>query len=135
MHLVWATWGRLRLLVGDVEVSVHRAIGAKCAELGVETVALGGAEDHCHLLVQLPSIISIAAVVKHVNGVSGRLIAHKTHPENFFRRQGSYAAVSVSRDDGDMVANHIKRQREHHAANTLMPAMELDETRIRPEAG
>jgi REP element-mobilizing transposase RayT len=129
VHMIWATWDRLPLLAGDVEASIHRAIGAKRAELDVELVAMGGIEDHIHLLIQLPSTLSIADAVKHIKGISGHLIAHKTHPQDFFRWQGSYAAFSVSVNDLDMVANSIKRQREHHSANTLIPAMELDETR------
>lgn len=66
LHLVWATWDRRPLLHGDIERQVHRAISAKCEELEVKLVALGGVEDHLHLLVRLPSTLTIADLVKHL---------------------------------------------------------------------
>ena len=57
VHLVWATWDRQPLLQGDLQRRVHRAIAAKCEELGAEVVALGGVEDHVHLLIGLPATI------------------------------------------------------------------------------
>jgi putative transposase len=44
VHLVWATWDRLPLLVATIERDVHRSIEAKCKELGAEIVALGASK-------------------------------------------------------------------------------------------
>ncbi len=42
VHVVWGMWDRLPLLVGETERRVYRALEAKCEELGVEILALGG---------------------------------------------------------------------------------------------
>jgi REP-associated tyrosine transposase len=68
VHIVWSTWDRLPLLSGEIERRVHRAIAAKCTELGSELVALGGVEDHVHLLIGLPATISRAQFVGAVKG-------------------------------------------------------------------
>ncbi len=125
VHLVWATWDRLALLVGAVEHDAYRAIEAKCSELSAEVLALGGVEDHVHLLVRLPATLTIAALVKNVKGTSAHLIAQHCHPDQFFKWQGGYAAFSVSIGHLDRVSQYIARQREHHAADTLIPAWEL----------
>lgn len=54
LHLVWGTWDRLPLLNGEFARDVYRAIGAECASVGSELVAIGGVEDQVHLLPSLP---------------------------------------------------------------------------------
>lgn len=68
VHLVWATWDRLPLITIPIQQEIYRAIGAKCEELHAELIALGGVEDHVHLLVRMPSTISIAEFSGQVKG-------------------------------------------------------------------
>ncbi len=125
VHLVWATWDRLPLLTGAVEREARRAIEAKCGELGAEILAIGGVEDHVHLLVRLPATLAVADLMKHVKGASAHLVAQRSHANQFFKWQGGYAAFSVSVGHLTRVTRYIAQQREHHAANTLIPALEL----------
>ena len=126
VHLVWATWNRLSLLTGEVERAAHRAIGAKCVELGAEVIALGGVEDHVHLLIHLPGTISVAQLVGQVKGASAHLITHEVLPSGeFFKWQGAYGSVSVSPRHLGAVARYIAHQRQHHADGTVSPGMEL----------
>ncbi len=125
VHLVWATWDRLPPLTGTVERDAHRAIEAKCGELGAEVLAIGGVEDHVHLLVRLPATLAVADLLKHVKGASAHLVAQRTHANQFFKWQGGYAAFAVSVGHLSRVTRYIVCQREHHAANTLIPALEL----------
>jgi REP element-mobilizing transposase RayT len=126
LHCVWATWDRLSLLTPATERIAYRAIEGKCAELGVEVLAIGGVEDHLHVLLQLPATESIAHVMKEIKGSSGHLIAHKVAPDGFFRWQGAYAVFSVSIAHLEMVRNYILHQKEHHAAATLVSSWELN---------
>ena len=128
VHVVWATWDRLPLLTETVERGVYRAIGDKCAELGAELLALGGVEDHVHVLVRMPATHSIAELVGQIKGASSHLITHSILPDDgFFKWQGAYGAFSVSLRHLDTVAHYIKHQREHHAAGTTLPAYEPDD--------
>jgi REP element-mobilizing transposase RayT len=128
-HLVWATWDRLPLLTGSVEQEAQRAIEAKCGELGAEVLAIGGSEDHVHLLVRLlvrlPATLAVADLMKHIKGASAHLVAQHSHPGQFFKWQGGYAAFFVSTSHRTRVTRYIAQQREHHAANTLIPTLEL----------
>ena len=122
VHFVWATWDRLPLLSPEVERAAHRAIAAKCSELGAEVIALGGVEDHVHLLVHLPSTICVG----QVKGAAAHLIAHVVLVHGgFFKWQGAYGSVSVSPRHVDAVARYIAHQRQHHADGTVSPGMEL----------
>ena len=126
IHLVWATWDREPLLNGDMRRIAYRAIEAKCDELGVSVLALGGVADHVHLLVRLPLTISVSQLVKDIKGSSGHLLAGIAIERNtFFKWQGSYGAISVSPRDLDMITGYINRQEEHHAQQSLLPDWEL----------
>lgn len=125
VHVVWATWDRLPLLAGEFERAVHRAIGAKCEELGAEVIALGGVEDHVHLLVALPATIALADFVGKVKGASSHLATHRALPDSaFFKWQGAYGAVSVSPRDLPEISGYIARQKEHHTTGGLVPDWE-----------
>ena len=121
IHAIWATWDRQPLLQGQVQERVYRAIGAICEELGARLIALGGVEDHIHLLVLLPSTLTIADLVGQVKGASSHLIAQEVLAPTggFFKWQGAYAAFSVSLQHLREVTDYILHQREHHAAGSL----------------
>ncbi len=54
-HCVWATWDRLPLITPNIEGRLYAAIAAKCLELKCDMIAIGGIEDHVHLLVRFPT--------------------------------------------------------------------------------
>ena len=128
VHLVWAPWDRAPLLIGDTRKTAYRAIGGACAALNAQVIALGGVTDHVHLLVQLPTTLSVATLVKEVKGSSGHMLARRAMASDlFFKWQGSYGAFSVSPHELDVVANYIRRQEEHHALNDTVARWELPE--------
>jgi putative transposase len=127
VHLVWGTWDRQPLLHGAIEQQVYRAIGAKCVGLKATMVALGGVEDHVHLLVSLPSTLDIATLVGEVKGASSHLVnQQKLMPrDEIFKWQGTYGAFSVSQPLVQEVAQYIRHQREHHASGLLRSEWEM----------
>ena len=127
IHLVWGTWDRLPLLSPKIEQAVYRAISAKCADLGVQVITIGGVEDHVHVLVRLPATLSIADVVKHAKGASSHLATHgfSLASSQPFKWQGAYAAFSVSPRQVLQVRDYIARQKEHHLAGSLTSEWEL----------
>jgi putative transposase len=127
IHLVWGTWDRLPLLSSEIEQGVYRAISAKCAELGVQIVTIGGVEDHIHLLIRLPATLRIADLVKEIKGASSHLATHgpSLAPSQIFKWQGAYAAFSVSPRQVLQVRDYIARQKEHHLAGSLTSEWEL----------
>ena len=126
LHLVWATWDRLPLLNGEFAHDVYRAIGAECFAMGAEVIAIGGIEDHIHLLTSLPATISVADFVKRLKGSSAHLATHQLVPGKFFKWQRGYGAVTVSPRHLDQVSRYIADQREHHASNALISYLEID---------
>ena len=110
LHIVWSTWDRAFIITPE---SKGRFI------------AINGTENHVHILVGLAPTISIADLVKQLKGVSSYFANHSFHLEQTFKWAGTYAVFSVSRWDVRNVRGYIARQKEHHAAGTLIGEMEV----------
>ncbi len=126
IHLVWATWDRLPLLTPELRETVYACIQAECRGMKVEVLALGGTADHVHLLVRLPTTITIALLVKQVKGASSHLTTQRLHPTYGFKWQGAYAAFTVSKSEVPLIRAHILRQEEHHREDGLEIERELN---------
>ena len=124
VHCVWATWDRLPLVTEQYEGQIHAAIAEKCRQLRCEPLAVGGIEDHVHVLAQLAVTISIADLIKELKGSSSHLMTHVLQPGVFFRWQGAYGVLSVSTEGIPAVKNYIRKQKEHHASGRLIPEYE-----------
>ena len=124
VHLIWATWDRLPLLTDEIAPAVYRAIGAKCETLRTEVIAIGGVEDHIHLLVKLPATIAVADLVKQIKGATSHLANFQIPDGGSFRWQGSYAAFSVEAERIPTLVKYIANQRTHHLSNTTVPTWE-----------
>ncbi len=118
IHYVWATWDRLPLITPMVEKRLHRNIHSEAEKHGCTVLAINGMPDHVHLLVKMPSTISVADLIQQIKGVSSHFANEQLFTDlSKFKWQGFYAAFSVSRWDVERIANYIKRQKEHHYAN------------------
>ncbi len=133
VHLVWATWDRLPLVTPEIERRVYRNIEAEALGLGCKVLALNGMPDHVHLVVSLPSTVTIANLAKQCKGVSSHFVNETLKPEAGFKWQGTYGAFSVSRWDVDKIVGYVKRQKEHHAAGELAPEWEEGFEEVTPD--
>ena len=122
-HFVWATWDRLPLLVGERKAEVYRLIKAECRRMKADVIAIGGIEDHMHLLIDYPATITVADVAKRVKGSSSYIT--QCNQGDFFQWQGAYAAFTVSRRELTIVRNYIENQERHHRQGTTLNEYEI----------
>jgi REP element-mobilizing transposase RayT len=87
-HFVWATWDRMPLLTPEIREQVYAAIQTKCDELRCRVYAVGGTENHIHLVVELAGPVSQAALMQEVKGASSHLVTHSLAPSTFFKMAG-----------------------------------------------
>lgn len=127
VHLVWATWDRLPLLSEPLRSEVYDLIQAECTRHRADLIAIGGTEDHVHLLVRMPATLAPADLVKQVKGVSSHAVNHASGSHKAFKWQGAYGAFSVSKRHVPMIEGYIRRQEEHHRERTLWPLLEPPE--------
>jgi REP element-mobilizing transposase RayT len=99
-------------------------IQAEATRMGCRVGAIGGIEDHVHVLVRYPPTVSISELVKQIKGVSSRLVQQEVRLGEFFKWQGSYGAFSIAQRDGEMVRRYIHRREEHHRTGRLNATLE-----------
>jgi len=128
MQLIWATRDRLPLLTPERMKTVYASIQAECVRLKAEVIALGGIEDHVHLLVRYAPSWSVSELAKQVKGASSHLATHGMGTDAFFKWQGGYMAYAITKADVPRIRDYILRQKEHHRNKTLWPDAEIETT-------
>jgi len=125
-HLVWATKGRQPAIQPAFEKRLHAAIRAKADELGAFVHAVGGTDDHIHLVASVPPAISLAQFAGQIKGATSHLVNHVLCPSCAFGWQPEYGCVSFGGRQLDRVVKYVINQRQHHGAGTVVPLLERD---------
>jgi len=108
-HCIFSTKGRAPLMDRPETVwSVLRAV-ARNSEIPIR--AVGGTNNHVHILLEVPKTRTLADVVRELKANSS-LRLRKRSPE--FAWQDGYGAISVSPSSIKAVTGYIARQEEHH---------------------
>ncbi len=125
LHLVWATYDRQPLLVPEIRALVYREIIAKGKENLCPVVAIGGTDDHVHVVVQFATTVSISKLVKDMKGASSHLANHReTGVPGTFKWQGTYGVFPIEPDSLPRVIHYVERQEEHHRDDSVDPRLE-----------
>ncbi len=124
VHIVWATWDRIPLITPDLEAAIYAVIANKYQQLQCLPIAIGGIEDHVHLLVRLHPSASVSTLVKEVKGASSHLVITMLMPGHGFRWQGGYGAFTLAPPDTKRVRSYVLSQKEHHHSGKLLPLLE-----------
>ena len=119
LHCVFSTKGRRRLITADLQERLWPFLGGIAREQGFKALAIGGVEDHVHLLLSLPATLPIAKAIQLVKGTSSKWV-HDTFPKHRdFAWQEGYGAFSVGISQVDATIKYIRSQAEHHRKTTF----------------
>jgi len=119
LHLVFATKGRRRFITPAFQQRLWPYLGGIAHENKMKTLAIGGIEDHVHMLISLPSTLPAAKAVQLLKGNSSKWI-HETFPEmREFEWQEGYGAFSIGVSGIDDTVAYIRNQAEHHRKTTF----------------
>jgi REP element-mobilizing transposase RayT len=112
------------LITPDIRRKLYRCIEGEARDKGCAVLALNGTDEHVHLVVSLPTTVTVAELVQQVKGVSSHMVnagmAHRAQ----FKWQGYYGAFTVSRWDVEPIVRYVQRQQEHHACGQVRPEWE-----------
>jgi putative transposase len=126
-HATWATKSRQPLILPEFEQAVYRVIIAKAKSLDALVYAIGGTEDHIHLVASIPPDIALNSAIGQVKGNSSHFINSVIHPDFEFSWQREYGIVSFGSKQLPMVIEYVHNQKAHHAENRLFTALEKAE--------
>lgn len=114
LHCVFNTKERRPLITPDLQNRLYPYIGGIARENKMKLMAIGGVADHIHLLVSLPSTLSIAKAMQLVKGGSSKGIHDSFAEHRLFEWQEGYAAFPIGIGDVNRTVDYINNQAEHH---------------------
>jgi len=117
LHTVFATKDREPTIIEPAPARLHAYLADVLAELGCPSLAVGGIDDHVHILHALGRTRSIAWVMEKLKSNSSRWMKQQGAVD--FWWQPDYAAFSVGRAELERVQRCIHRQRQHHRERGL----------------
>ena len=123
-HLIWSTYQREPMLTEAVEQQVYGTILSKAKALGLVVHAIGGVEDHVHIVASIPPRYSIAECVRQIKGASSHYVNHQAGVPGSFRWQDDYGALTIGERSLSDVVGYVLAQKEHHRGKTLRASLE-----------
>ena len=116
VHLVFSTKGRRDLIPQELDGRLYSYVAAIAQEVKVPFLAAGGMPNHAHVLIVLPSTMSVAEAVRTFKANSSRFLCKQGID---FEWQKGYGAFGVSASKLDAVSAYVLGQREHHKKMTF----------------
>jgi putative transposase len=117
-HCVFSTKDRRKTIDADLQSRLWPYLGGIAHDNRMKALAVGGVEDHVHLLLSLPSTMTISMAMQLVKGGSSKWV-HDTFPsKRDFAWQEGYGAFSIGVSQVDDTKRYIENQAEHHRVKT-----------------
>lgn len=125
-HLVWGTKERQPLINWELEKRLYNYIMGKADAISCIIHAIGGIEDHIHLIVSIPPHISIADFVKTIKGSSSHYLNRNVLAPNSdkFAWQEGYGVFSLGSKQLEQAIAYVQNQKTHHLEKTAIPYLE-----------
>jgi REP element-mobilizing transposase RayT len=111
IHLI-STKVRRKCIAEDLRPKLWAYLGGIARQNDMKALAVGGTDDHVHVLLSLPGTMPIAKAVQLLKGGSSKWI--NEHPGAVFHWQEGYGAFTVSVSHVDATIEYIHAQAEHH---------------------
>ncbi len=112
VHIAFSTKNRDPLIPEAIERDLHAYIGGICRHHHSPLLAMGGVEDHVHMLIDLSKNLALSALMLDVKRDSSRWLIERL-PR--FAWQDGYFAFAIGESAFDALCAYIANQRVHHA--------------------
>src|SRR5438067_10357633 len=94
-HCVFSTKGRRKFISPDLAERLWPYLGGIARENRMKALAVGGVEDHVHVLLAVPATLPVSKCVQLLKGNSSKWI-HDTFNQHWdFEWQEGYGAFSI----------------------------------------
>jgi REP element-mobilizing transposase RayT len=113
-HCIFSTKGRRRFIDEELQARLWPFMGGIARKNRMKAMTIGGIADHVHILLSIPSTLSIAKAVQLIKGGASAWV-HEIFPRHrAFAWQEGYGAFSLGISQVDRTIAYIESQREHH---------------------
>jgi putative transposase len=114
VHYVFSTKNRLPLIRPDMQERLWSYMGGIARNNHMKAFAVGGMEDHAHVLVSLPSTLTVSKAIQIIKGNSSKWINENFNQAEKFSWQEGYGAFSVNVSILKDSIRYIENQKKHH---------------------
>ena len=115
VHVVFSTKRQEPYLADpSLRSAVHAALAEACKDVGAVAAAVGGTEDHVHVLAGIPPELSVADLVRELKRESWSRLKREQPDFVRFHWQAGYGAFGVSASQAEAVERYIRSQPDHH---------------------
>ena len=119
IQAIFAVEQRAALIQSAWKEELFKYIGGIFRNKKQKLIAVGGVEDHIHLLFGLRPSIAISDLIRDVKSDSTEFINKKRFSRRTFRWQEGFGAFSYSRSQLDSVAKYVLEQEKHHSKRSF----------------
>ena len=123
-HIVWATKEREPLITQGLEAELYGYLRGKADSLGSIVHAIGGVDDHVHIVASISPKLAMADFVRHLKGSSSHHMNHLPGAPGNFGWQRGYGVISLGQRQLERAIDYACNQKEHHRQGTIIPALE-----------
>jgi REP element-mobilizing transposase RayT len=110
-HAVFSTKHRKKLIPKDIQERLWQYLTGICRNIELIPVAIGGMDDHTHMLFHLPPSRSLGDAMRLLKTNSSKWM--NDHRKGFAWQEG-YGAFAVSASNLSRVVSYIHNQEKHH---------------------
>lgn len=114
IHYIFSTKNRKPTLADTFRDQVFSYMAGICKDEDFHPIAIGGIENHAHVLVGLPPRISVSRAVQLIKGLSSKWINDRFITDRSFAWQSGYGAFSIGVSQLDATKIYIHNQEKHH---------------------
>ncbi len=123
-HFVWAAYQRNPVINADMQLVLFDYIRYKTNKLECIFHAVGGVEDHVHLVVSIPPKFAVADVIRQIKGGSSHYINTEYQTATKFSWQNEYGVLSFGKKQFDDIVDYVIHQPQRHAHQQLHSVLE-----------
>jgi REP element-mobilizing transposase RayT len=119
VHLIFSTKARRPLISADLQERLWPYLGGIARAERIPCLAIGGVEDHVHLLLAIPATCALAKAVQLIKGNSSKWVRETFADQGDFGWQEGYGAFSTGISQAPATIEYIRKQVEHHRKKTF----------------
>ena len=119
VHIIFHVKSNKYVMRSEDLLRIYAYIGGILKGLGSAPMAIGGTQDHIHILAPLPKTMGISDFVRTIKSESSKWLKSLDASYSQFAWQDGYAAFSVSQSIIGVTENYIRNQTDHHVRHSF----------------
>jgi putative transposase len=119
IQIVFAVARRENLIKSEWQTELYKYITGIVKNHDQKLIAIGGVENHVHILLGIKPNIALSDLVREIKANSSRFINERNFVRGKFAWQDGFGAFSYSHSHLGDVIRYIKNQEEHHKKMTF----------------